>query len=285
MQDEKRYPYDVFISYRWITPDKEWVREQLYPALDEAGLEVLLDVEDHVPGRDVMLEMERSKRESRRVLCVISPEYFEEGRMVGFESLMARRADPEGRYSTLIPLIVRETELPEWMRGLIPIIWTDPRDHAREWKKLLLTLGAPNLKVQPPAPVQAEPQNPSGVISPGPDARRAGRPSPRPRHGKKLRNAIYITAVLLFTTFSVLAVWQGFGGVSETIDSSPKATPQVSPQPTTAPTASPTATPTPSRSPSPSVEPASQKKGNVPPPPPPAPETNCSPRDRTLGKC
>src|SRR5215510_1131005 len=119
MKDEKVYAYDVFISYRWITPDQEWVREQLYSALAKSGLKVCLDVEDFVPGRDLILEMERAGLESRHVLCVISPEYFEEGRMVEFESLSARRRDPVGRKSFLIPLILRDAKIPERVRGLI----------------------------------------------------------------------------------------------------------------------------------------------------------------------
>ncbi|HEX8651808.1 MAG TPA: TIR domain-containing protein [Pyrinomonadaceae bacterium] len=144
------YKYDVFISYRWITPDQEWVREELYPALIEAGLKACLDVEDFIPGRDLILEMERAGSESRHVVCVISPEYFEEGRMVEFESLMARRRDPGGRHSFLIPLVLRETELPEHIRGLVPISWIHQKDHAREWRKLLIVLGAMKLETPPP---------------------------------------------------------------------------------------------------------------------------------------
>ena len=54
------YPYDVFVSYRWVSPDREWVRDQLEPALTKSGLRVCLDVNDFVPGRDVMLEMTRA---------------------------------------------------------------------------------------------------------------------------------------------------------------------------------------------------------------------------------
>jgi len=141
--------HDVFISYRWVDPDQTWVREQLAPALRNAGLDVLLDVDDFVPGRDVILEMTRAGHESRRVLCVLSPDYFDGNRMVAFESLMARRLDPSGGEPGLIPLVLRSSRLPEWLRGLIPIDWTDPSYHTREWRKLLKALGAPH---EGPAP-------------------------------------------------------------------------------------------------------------------------------------
>jgi hypothetical protein len=139
------YKYDVFVSYRWVEPGMSWVQEQFVPALESAGLKVFLDVADFVPGRDLMLEMTRAGQESRRAVCVITPEYFDDNRMVGFESLMARRSDPSGSESRLIPLIFKQTELPEWVRGLIPVDWTIDKQQPREWKKLLRILGAPNI--------------------------------------------------------------------------------------------------------------------------------------------
>jgi len=145
--------YDVFISYRWVSPDQEWVRDNLFPALQAAGLRPLLDVEDFVPGRDLMLEMTRAGQSSRSALCVMTPAYFDGNRMVGFEALAARRRDPSGTESKLIPLLLRDTPLPEWIRGLVPVDWTNPRAHAREWRKLLKVLGAPNIDTPPPAPL------------------------------------------------------------------------------------------------------------------------------------
>lgn len=140
--------YDVFVSYRWVQPDQDWVRERLFPALQASGLRVLLDVEDFVPGRHLILEMSRAGRESRRVLCVLSPEYFEGNRMVSFESLAARRADPAGTESKLIPLIFRKVTLPDWIRGLISVDWTQERFQRREWRKLLKALEAPNQNLE-----------------------------------------------------------------------------------------------------------------------------------------
>jgi hypothetical protein len=154
MPQHQDYAYSVFISYRWVTPDKEWVREQLVPSLKNAGLKVFVDVEDFVPGRDLILEMERAGIESRHVLCIVTPEYFEDGRMVEFESLSARRRDPGGRNSFLIPLILRETKVPDRFGALIPIYWTNPVDHGREWRKLLHVLGAEKNDVTRPGVIQ-----------------------------------------------------------------------------------------------------------------------------------
>src|SRR5262249_37493496 len=168
--DKTDYTYDVFISYRWVDPDQAWVRDQLEPALRTAKLKTCLDVEDFVPGRDLILEMHRAGKESRHVLCILSPDYFEGDRMVGFESLMARRNDPSGTKSKLIPLIFRKVELPDWLRGLIPTDWTEPKNHSREWRKLLQVLAAPNQNAPEPSaiPESVEPEpnqaSPSHVL-------------------------------------------------------------------------------------------------------------------------
>lgn len=135
--------YDAFVSYRWAEPDLSWVRHQFVPGLRTAGVNVCLDVHDFVPGRDLILEMARAGRESRRAICVLSPDYFAGNRFVHFESLMARRSDPSGSDGKLIPLILRRCDLPDWIRGLIPIDWTRPDSRTWEWRKLLDVLGAP----------------------------------------------------------------------------------------------------------------------------------------------
>jgi tetratricopeptide (TPR) repeat protein len=157
LRDDEGFSYDVFVSYRWVSPDQEWVRHELVPALMRAGLKVCLDVMDFIPGRDLILEMERAGIESRQAICVISPAYFDGNRMVGFESQMLRRLDPSGQTSHLIPLIVRNTKIPERIRGLVPIDWTNPATHALEWMKLLKALNAQNLDAPVPGPIGQAP--------------------------------------------------------------------------------------------------------------------------------
>ena len=277
MQDEKPLPFDVFISYRWITPDQEWVRYQLYPALCNAGLRVCLDVEDFRPGRDMVLEMTRGGIESHCTLCVITPEYFEHGRLVNFESLAARRRDPGGENSLLIPLILRETELPEWIRGLIPITWTNPADHPREWRKLLQTLEAPNLDAEPPPSIQ-DPAFPPKAINPR-IKRRSSSNAVRRGAGLWQRSHSYVAAVLVVLTLSVLAITKVLPGKSDISGLNPAPSPAVSPQPTVTPSPSPSTTPASRPSPSAPVRStrSSRTQRNLEPP--------CPPRDRLFGKC
>jgi len=144
--------WDVFVSSRWIEPYQTWVREELVQALRTAGLRVLLDVAEDgfVPGRDAICEMTRAGRESRRTLSVWTPEYFADDRAVWFESLQARRRDPQGRHSALVPLLLRKAEIPGEFFGLIPVDWTDPARRETEWARLLAVLGAPPGDVPPP---------------------------------------------------------------------------------------------------------------------------------------
>jgi len=72
--DEKKTP-KVFVSYSHDTPEhKQWVRE-FASSLREHGVEVLLDYWDLRPGDDVPKYMERSLRDSDRVLMICTPTY------------------------------------------------------------------------------------------------------------------------------------------------------------------------------------------------------------------
>lgn len=157
MADEGTAKYDVFVSYRWVDPDKTWVREQLAPSLMAAGLSVCLDVNDFTPGRDIFDEMTRAGVESLRGVCVISPDYLEGNRFATYERNMLQRLDPSGTESRLIPLLFRGTGLPERLSGLVPVDWTNPGGRVREWKKLLRVLGAKNLNATDPESLKSYP--------------------------------------------------------------------------------------------------------------------------------
>jgi hypothetical protein len=154
ISEESQFLYDVFVSYRWLEPDQTWVRKHFVPALRRSGLRVCLDVTDFIPGRDLIWEMTRAGKESRRAVCILSPDYFQGNRFVHFESLLLRRQDPAGMDGRLIPLVLRQCEVPEWLRGLVAVDWTREAALSLEWAKLLTALGARNLTSSAPCALE-----------------------------------------------------------------------------------------------------------------------------------
>lgn len=174
--------YDVFISYRRVQPDMAWVHDELYPALKQAGLKPCLDVFDFTPGRNVVLEITRATNTSRRTLCIISPDYFDGNRVSIYESQAAWGTDPAGTDSKLVPLVLRDTKVPEPMVHLNWVDWTDPKASDREWEKLLKLLGAPR---QSRAPRTLPPPVPAAEADV--DSNSASRPFPQAGPGPKTR--------------------------------------------------------------------------------------------------
>lgn len=144
-------PCDVFISYRRVEPDASWVRESLAPALRNAGLSVSLDNNTFVPGEQVVAEVQRTLPESQFVLCVVSPDLFEGGGVTLLEAAGATLLREGGASSKLVPFIYRNSaKMPDWMRPLVPVDWTEPAARNREWRRLLKRLSAPHADA--PAP-------------------------------------------------------------------------------------------------------------------------------------
>jgi hypothetical protein len=82
------YRYDVFVSYTWrVRRAQQWVRDVLHPPLTEfLELEakispdrVFLDERAVRPGMDVETKVHDALRDSRMLLAVLSPQYFDSG--------------------------------------------------------------------------------------------------------------------------------------------------------------------------------------------------------------
>jgi hypothetical protein len=113
--------YDVFISYSHR--DEEWVRSWLLPRLEEAGLRVCIDFRDFEPGALSIMEMERAVLRSRKTLLVLTPDYVA-SEWTEFENIMAATLDPAARQRRVIPLVLRDCELPLRLRTLTYIDFT-----------------------------------------------------------------------------------------------------------------------------------------------------------------
>lgn len=150
MSDQANPPfaYDVFISYS--SQDKSWVRGELLPKLDAAGLKTFIDFRDFDIGAPSVTEMERGVLTSRKTLLVLTPAYVK-SEWTEFENLMLQTLDPANRARRLIPLLKERCELPLRIGMLTYVNFTDPSELDLAWQKLLRGLAAPNPTVAPPS--------------------------------------------------------------------------------------------------------------------------------------
>ncbi|MEZ4616795.1 MAG: TIR domain-containing protein [Caldilineaceae bacterium] len=141
------FDYDVFISYS--SRNAAWVRGELLPQLDTAGLKTFIDFRDFEIGAPSINEMERGVLTSRRTLLVLTPVYLN-SEWTEFENLMLQTLDPANRARRLIPLLKERCELPLRIRMLTYVDFTDSSDLDLAWQKLLRGLAAPNLMIKSP---------------------------------------------------------------------------------------------------------------------------------------
>ena len=118
----QQYLYDAFISYRHIEPDRTFAFE-LLSDLEAAGVRAVIDVRDFVPNRHFLAEMERCAKQSRFVLCVITPRYVESDHCLE-EAVLSKTIDLSERRQRIVPLIMQRVELPVWLHGIVAIDFT-----------------------------------------------------------------------------------------------------------------------------------------------------------------
>ena len=138
---EERYDYDVFISHS--RAERGWVRDELLPRLERAGLRACLDWRDFRVGASRPAEVERAATHSRHTLLVLTPAYLAD-EWAGFGDLMVQALDPAARQRRLVPLLkARCDELPLRIRHLTYVNFADPEEPEWAWAQLLTALGAP----------------------------------------------------------------------------------------------------------------------------------------------
>jgi hypothetical protein len=151
------YTHDVFISHSQA--DRAWVREQLLPRLERAGLKVLLADRDFEVGTPQAINAEQAVETSRHTLIVITPDWIAD-EWNAFEALLASAADPAARRRKLIPVLLKPAELPPRLAALTYADLTT-EDHAWQWERLIAALGGGVRGAdaeRPPAPPEMEDQ-------------------------------------------------------------------------------------------------------------------------------
>lgn len=149
MPGEKRFQFDVFISYS--SQDKAWVCGELLPRIERAGLKAFIDFRDFTRGAPSIREMARGVTGCRKMLLVLTPEYIESA-WGEIENIMAATLDPANRDLRLIPLLKAPCEKPLYVGALTHIDFTDGTDQALAWRQLLTALGRPPEPEPPKAP-------------------------------------------------------------------------------------------------------------------------------------
>jgi len=147
------HPYDVFISYSHH--DKDWVRGELLPQLERAGLRVCIDYRDFEIGTPSLVNMERAVDNCRHTLIVLTPDWIN-SEWTEFESLLAGTGDPAGRRRKLIPLMLKPCKLPPRIAMLTYADFTQPSERGAQMARLIKSLR--NL-AKVPEPLQASSAN------------------------------------------------------------------------------------------------------------------------------
>jgi len=139
--DTDTFEYDVFLSHN--RADKDWTRRLAARIERETWqgrtLKVFYDEWDIQPGDNIPIALEHALPKSRKIALVMSPDFFK-SEWTESERAAATIFTPANRAKRLIPLLLRDTELPALVA---PLKYIDFRDAARfeaSFKQLLAFL-------------------------------------------------------------------------------------------------------------------------------------------------
>ncbi|MCP4694901.1 MAG: toll/interleukin-1 receptor domain-containing protein, partial [Desulfobacterales bacterium] len=138
MPNERKFTYDVFISY--ARADGEWAPKILLPRLEKAGLRCAIDIRDFAPGAPVVEEIRRCIEDSRKTLMVLTPTYLER-EWTTFETRVVQTISPANRDRRLIPLLKKECKAPPEIESLTNVNFATPDDPEWPWAQLITALG------------------------------------------------------------------------------------------------------------------------------------------------
>ena len=124
----KTYLYDVYVSYS--QRDQQWVRGELLPQLQMAGLKVFSDMPEL--GTNTTDKMAHDVANSRTILVVLTPAYLESSNWAAYEPLEMTTSDSSDRERQVIPLLVEPCEVPHRFSMLNTVDFTNPETRSHE---------------------------------------------------------------------------------------------------------------------------------------------------------
>ncbi|CAI9726569.1 uncharacterized transmembrane DDB_G0293652 isoform X1 [Octopus vulgaris] len=120
--DKEEKLYDVFISYKSSDADENWVKNILFPKIeDDMGLKACVHFRDFVPGETISNNIIESIQNSRRTLLVLTNDYI----------------DSEW---TRMEYQVAQQEMFKLRHRIIPVILEISQSHQQEQLQVLIEL-------------------------------------------------------------------------------------------------------------------------------------------------
>lgn len=134
------FTYDVFISYSHR--DVEWVESWLLPRLVAAGVRVCIDSRNFKFGVPSLDNMTDAATRSRKTLFVMTPNWTV-SEFSQFEALITQTIDPIGRQGRLLPLLLKDCDLPARLQILTYADFRNPLNHDTELARVIDALREP----------------------------------------------------------------------------------------------------------------------------------------------
>src|SRR5690348_135408 len=103
------YKYDVFVSYN--SAHVKWV-QSLVEKLRERGVRPFFDREVGLGGRALLRAIAEGLESSRCVIVVLTPQAID-SKFLRYEVQKSRTMDPDSTRRFVIPLLLRDCELPD----------------------------------------------------------------------------------------------------------------------------------------------------------------------------
>lgn len=110
MQDESRFPHELFISYS--RRDEPWVLAELIPRLESWGIDYCIDFKNFTQGRPVAEELRRLVNLSRQTLIVLSANWLSTP-FTDYELQLTCDFKSEDDLERFLPLRIDDCETPE----------------------------------------------------------------------------------------------------------------------------------------------------------------------------
>jgi len=130
------YEYDVFLSH--ASEDEQWTK-QLAERLRDDGFQVFFDLWSIAVGEDFSRKIEQGLRSSYKTVFVMTPESIKK-EWPEYEARLTRSKDLRGEKRKLLPLLLKDCEIPEGIQNIKHINFTQEEKFEENYKLLVAAI-------------------------------------------------------------------------------------------------------------------------------------------------